>query len=186
MGRQALTMLLFSLYFWLLQPTHAAAQVCNGCKAWTEGEALDWSGFKANPDPDSRMLTSFMVEVTYTYKPGSNGNYVFEVHCDFKSNESWRRWERVRPYMLEHIQGNFDIAEIYARKLKQELEIYAALPNFNRGKAKWIYHKIEEERIAENAQYDIETNMGYYFKDQELWNQKIAGLLGDLKQYASR
>ncbi len=185
MKMQVLMLAIFLLFFTFLPPVQMRAQEYSGCKPWTEGKTLGWEDFKGTPDPDSRMLSTFAVEVTYTYKPDSNGTFIFDVHCDFKCDESWKRWERVRPYMLEHIQGNFDIAEIYARKLKQEFETYAALPNFTKGKARWIYNRIEEERLAENNLYDMETNLGYYFKDQELWNQKIAGLLGRLKRYAS-
>lgn len=174
------------LFYVFFAAAPATAQACDGCIAWTPSHILTWDDFWGTPEPDSRMMSHYEVIVSYNYRKNDSGNYVFDVHCDFRSNKSWRRSDRARPYMLEHIQGNFDLDEIYARKLKQELEAYAGLPHFNKGKIKWIYIKNEEDRIAQNNLYDLETNMGYYFKDQEAWNQKINGLLGGLSQYASK
>lgn len=164
----------------------SVAQSCDGCIAWSRVEKLGWADFKAKPDQYTITLNHFLVAVTYDYERNNSGTYVFDVHCNFMGNESWCIKERVRPYMLEHVQGNFDIDEVYARKLKQDLVRYASAETPSRNKIKWIYNKNEEERTAFNTQYDLETNHGYYFKEQEIWNQKIAAMLGELKPFASK
>jgi hypothetical protein len=178
--------IILALFLVPCAPVFSPAQPCNGCLPWAEGYQLAWEDFKAQPNPECRMLDNFNVAVTYDYTRNDSGNIVFDVHCYFVCDESWRVKERVRPYMLEHIQGNFDIGEVYARKLKQELTNFTASANYTKNKIRWVYKKNEEDRLAFNALYDIETNHGYYFKEQEAWNQKIAALLGGLRQYASK
>ena len=175
-----------ALLIFVTASNYAEAQNCRGCSTWTEGKQLSWEAFRSAPEAGSRMLHHYVIELSYNYQKEKGDTYTFDVHCNFKCAESWCRKERVRPYMLEHIQGNFNIGEIYARRLKKELTAISQQPGFSKKEIKHLYRKIEAERTSFMLTYDLETNQGYYFKDQEEWNQKLAAMLGDLSSFASK
>ena len=84
-----------------------------------------------------------------------------------------------------HEQGHFNIAELFARKLRKAYAVY----KFNVqtvGKdidKLFILNKLE--RTEMDMEYDKETNFSRNRKEQLLWNKKIEIELNNLTKYAS-
>jgi predicted secreted Zn-dependent protease len=84
-----------------------------------------------------------------------------------------------------HEQGHFDIAELFARKLRKAFVGY----KFNaQTVGKDIDHLFilnRQERTQMDMLYDKETDFSRNRKQQLLWNKKIKAELGTLQKYAS-
>ena len=84
-----------------------------------------------------------------------------------------------------HEQGHFNIAELFARKLRKAFAEY----NFNAHTVGKDIDKLfilnKQERNEMDALYDKETNRSQNGQQQVLWNKKIKSELDNFKQFAS-
>ena len=98
----------------------------------------------------------------------------------------YKAWEKdtLSNNLLQHEQVHFDIAEIFARKIRKEIT------GLRRDGAKEpsIYkqhiNKLFDEYNAKDIEYDKETQHGLVDGKQQEWNEKIAKELEELKEYA--
>src|ERR1700712_691710 len=86
--------------------------------AWTPVRKLVWDDFLCTPQKqgDAVASTSTSLGIAYQLK---NGQLSFHITCHFSKHKSWGSLKT--EYILAHEQGHFDITEIHARKLYQEL-----------------------------------------------------------------
>lgn len=82
--------------------------------------------------------------------------------------------------MLRHEQVHFDIAAIYACRLKQELESTFFFPENFKEQLRNIYQSLNQATAAEQARYDMETLHGIDADAQARWETAIAGRLQDV------
>jgi len=84
-----------------------------------------------------------------------------------------------------HEQGHFDIAELFARKLRKAFAEY----KFNAQTVGKDIDKLfilnKQERTERDVLYDKETNHSQNKQQQVLWNKKIKSELDNLKKFAS-
>ena len=85
--------------------------------------------------------------------------------------------------VLEHEQIHFDIAEVYARKMREKFQaIHAA--NYTLGD---IYHQVDDLLKAVDDyqdQYDQETFYGRSSRIQERWRNQIDDELKQLEEFS--
>lgn len=149
---------------------------------WNPKRKLSWSDFKAPPDKaiSAAALTSTDIKFDAGFE---NNSFKFHIHCMFVKNKSWGRVKN--DYILQHEQGHFDIAEIYARKLNKILKSYKPQGN-NPGKdVSKIYENIMQGYNEEQDLYDKETEFSKNHSKQEEWLRKIDGGLTELQDYAN-
>src|SRR4051812_33957026 len=92
---------------------------------WKENQQLQWDDFTGKINDTSKFDAECFAEVRYKYKFYSPQDFEFEVYANFDKNTSWRRKEMESEALLKHEQSHFDIAALFAEKLKNEFE------NFN-------------------------------------------------------
>jgi hypothetical protein len=148
---------------------------------WSYDRMLKWEDFLCEPvrNSDAVALTSTTLGITFKY---NSGRFVYNINCSFSKKKSWGLLRT--PYILAHEQAHFDISEIYARKLHQEMRNYR--PNFSTLKkdVSAIYERVIQEEKAFQEWYDGETSHSRKKGKQEEWLGKIDQLLEETEPYA--
>ena len=149
---------------------------------WSYDRVLTWEDFLCEPvrNSDAVALTSTTLGISFKY---SGGRFNYNISCNFSKKKSWGLLKT--PYILAHEQAHFDISEIFARKLHQEMKKYN--PNFStlRKDVTAIYDKVIKEEKAFQEMYDEETSHSRKRGRQNEWLEKIDQLLADTEVYAN-
>jgi hypothetical protein len=88
---------------------------------WQEGRSLTWDDFKGKPARrNSVASTSYEIVKEVKYH-GNTANV--SIRSLFFPYLSWKRNGRNDEDILKHEQGHFDIAEIFARKLRSKVKL---------------------------------------------------------------
>ena len=89
-------------------------------------------------------------------------------------NTAWMKPAGRTPEVLRHEQVHFDIAAIYACRLKQELESTFFFPESLKEQLRNIYQSVNQATANEQARYDMETLHGIDAEAQARWEAAIA------------
>ncbi|HEX8037663.1 MAG TPA: DUF922 domain-containing protein [Chryseosolibacter sp.] len=148
--------------------------------AWNEFYHLRWDDFRGQPGEDAIGDAGTAVQIKA--KPFRIKNVVrYDVVALFNRRKSWSRDQS--PALLDHERLHFDIAELYARKIRKRI---AQLHEAGVNDVKTYNAEIEELLTESNEvdyQYDIETLHGALSRQQAEWSQKVKTGLKKLEQY---
>ena len=149
---------------------------------WNASGRLTWNDYKARPDPaiDAAALTTTYLGIEYNI---TSTGFSYAIQCRFSKDRSWGLHQT--DYILEHEQGHFDIAEIFARKLNRQMKGYQFNRNSYQQDLKKIYNDIMDEKENFQDSYDKETNHSINKEKQAEWLIKIKTMLEDLKAYSN-
>ncbi|MCL5245979.1 DUF922 domain-containing protein [Cellulophaga sp. 20_2_10] len=143
---------------------------------WKPGVKLTWSNFKENAPVSNRVAAITASGINYKYTTSFKNNsasFTFEIGAFFYPNKSWYKKDLCTDITLSHEQLHFDIAELFARKMR--LKLSAIKPSSNTKKeVKDIYTKINKDLEAYQDLYDKETNYSRDIEKQFYWNNKVA------------
>lgn len=155
---------------------------------WREGFKLTYTDFEAIPNGNhpyaaitySGMSYGFNAEVV-------NGKVAvnYDVKCFFVANKSWMKMHLADENLLAHEQLHFDITELYARKLRQELSKMTFTENV-KSEIRQVYEKCHKEKKAYQNAYDEETNHSKRRAKQLEWEIKVAKELNEVKEFTSK
>ena len=160
--------------------TNTNTQVIN----WCEGHDLKWKDFKGRVPVTSSHAAQTAYEVGFDVNM-SAGKLNFIVTCNFLPNKSWVRKKDANDYILRHEQLHFDIAEIYARKIRKELNEADITVQNLQAKVDKIYNKNWSALTKMQRDYDQETKHSINKKEQAEWDAKITDLLKENLDYSS-
>ena len=104
-----------------------------------------------------------------------NGKANHIVTAEFEKNNSWYDSKYKSDDVLNHEQLHFDIAEVFARKLRSKLSSMKNACDRPPVVAEFQSNDREFDEFA--IQYDIETSHGTNKKKQIEWVNKIQSLL---------
>jgi hypothetical protein len=144
--------------------------------SWSAMRKLNWEDFRCEPkrNTDAVALTSTALGITYRM---SNGELDYEITCSFSKIKSWGILKT--PYILAHEQGHFDITEIFARKLHQELLDYKFSRRTYRQDVNNIYDRVVKAKEAFQKAYDGQTDHSRNKTVQKEWEERIAKVLDE-------
>lgn len=147
---------------------------------WSNTRRLNWTDFRANPDPSSpnAALTNTSINIEFGY---SKTELTYAIKCRFDKTKSWVRVKN--NLVLGHEQGHFDIAEIHARKLNKELKAYKFNSRTVSDDVNAIYERVMKQHHAAQNEYDRETDFSRKKDKQEEWLGKIEKELNSLQAY---
>lgn len=169
-----LPLCLFMLASHSLQPS--AIKPGEDLVDWSPWHKLQWSDYKGSPDSNSDAAASTTTIVGVEYKIGRT-DFSFSIHCRFSREKSWGLHKT--SYILQHEQGHFDIAEVYARKLNKALSEYKFnYRTYNRD-LNQIYNRVMREKENMQNQYDRETNHSIKKDKQIEWLGRIEQMLDE-------
>lgn len=148
--------------------------------SWNEFYKLQWDDFRGEPDPSSHgdAATAVLIKA----KPFLVRKEIsYDVVAVFNRSKSWIR--DTSPSLLAHERLHFDIAELYARKIRKKIsELKASgvddIKTFNAA-----IEQLLHESNAVDIQYDAETLHGAMSKKQASWEEKVADELDRLERY---
>jgi len=156
---------------------------------WDSAKKVLWSDFqgKVNPEVFGNALTAYKIdffpENVFVDEQDRIRNYQnLTVKARFYKKESWKT-PNVNNLVLIHEQLHFDIAELYARKIRkrfQELKI-------NKETRFTVYSKeykiLWRECRKYQSDYDYETHHGIKDEINKTWKEKVYKELASLEKY---
>lgn len=153
-----------------------------GLVAWNESKPLHWNDFSGKAKDTSVFDAEVFAEVRYTYQFNSLKDFHFDVRAHFDKSTSWSKSERQCEHLLKHEQTHFDIAELFARKMKADFETYNYTENFA-AEILAIFNQKKLEYHAMQQRYDEETNHSLNKEKQKEWETYIMEQLDIKKQF---
>ncbi len=177
--------ILISFYFLLSSDLLAQKNELNLTDSicWSEKEdLLKWADFQGPPDHSSDMAAGCAASIYVHGYWDDDGLLNFRVTNFFLKKDSWSK-STTSKLLLKHEKLHFDIAEVYARKIRkvidslkkedvEDVEIYEL-------KIQRLLKSRREEDIA----YDKATDHGRLFKEQTKYYEKIKKELHILRNY---
>lgn len=153
---------------------------------WDYNRKLSWDDFMGNPDTLETIVgkaTAVTVAKISCVSFIDQGMPNFVVENCFMKTSSWVNHQNEAS--LQHEQLHFDIAELYARKIRKG--IYELRNQGLREMAAYssLINKLLQERNLRDEAYDYETAHSLLAEKQSEWNKKIAKELEELKKYSS-
>ncbi|RNC88541.1 MAG: DUF349 domain-containing protein [Allomuricauda sp.] len=146
---------------------------------WSPDIRLEWSNFKGSVPPDAVPAATTASGISYKYSANLLHHEVdldFEVSAFFYPRESWYKPRVCDDNILQHEQLHFDISELYARKMRFQLQRTAFSKNVKQ-EIRDIYREILKELKDFQDRYDWETNFSRNKEAQQEWNARIAEAL---------
>lgn len=150
--------------------------------AWHRGYHLAWSDFMGRPDTSSNSTAGCAASI-YVKGFRDNGLPNFLVSNSFIKKEAWTK-DTTSVILLQHEQLHFDIAEVYARKIRKSIELLRR-KKINAVEAYTVeIQKLLKIRIETDTLYDEQTSHGINGNAQSSWKKKILKELDALNEYA--
>lgn len=149
---------------------------------WRAEWRLSWADFQGPVPMGASAAATTASGISYSYQAQLEGKgkveVVFDIQAHFYPSESWYRPDVCDDHILKHEQLHFDIAEIFARKLRQRLEAKQFTKNI-KAEVKQIYQKTVRDLSKFQNQYDRETDFSRNRENQLLWNELIGRMLNN-------
>jgi hypothetical protein len=147
---------------------------------WNEYRPLTWEDFQGKRSEDAAGDAGTVVQIKA--KPYMVKDQVkYDVAAVFVKTKSWRDAETKE--LLAHEQLHFDIAELYARKIRKVIAAYEEAGEHDIKKYNRVVQKLLYESNEIDIQYDLETLHGALQKKQSEWTANIHEELKSLSQF---
>lgn len=147
---------------------------------WSPDRKLTWDDFKeVEKISNNTAISCSGIEYELYEK-----EFAVEIKSCFYKNKSWVIKGEKTDKLLKHEQGHFNIAELYARKLRKAIKGKRFKKKHLKEKIILLYNKVMLELNSFNDLYDKETNYHRNQVKQEEWNQSIENELLNLKEYS--
>jgi hypothetical protein len=149
--------------------------------SWSANRKLTWKDFKGKPYNLKTELAITDYSISYTIHLVDQVLRIVVKNC-FSPNTSWAG-DTIRKVLLVHEQGHFDLAEIYARKMRQVLrdvkfKFDSVSLQFNK-----IYTSYYDQLNKEQDAYDIVTEYSENILEQKKFSMRIDSTLKLLDAY---
>lgn len=154
---------------------------------WKEDQKLIWDQFRSpvnrknNPDVVAYTHCGWEYSVIKSTNPKSP--VTIEITTIFNEDKSWKDVNRINDYVLVHEQKHFDIAEIFARKLRKEVADRIKNSGEYDKSFKAIYNAVSTDYRNFQISYDKDTQHGINKEKQAEYNARISEELDNLKSY---
>jgi len=148
---------------------------------WNENIPLQWDDFSGKADNSSNFEAESFAEVKYTYQFNNPRDFHFNVKASFNRNTSWIKQGYKSDALLKHEQVHFDIAELYARKLKIAFDHYTYSSNYEEEIAE-IFNRVKINYHKTQQLYDQDTKHSLIATTQKEWEVLVREELDKIKQ----
>ncbi|MCT2560328.1 DUF922 domain-containing protein [Chryseobacterium herbae] len=154
---------------------------------WNEDRKLVWEDFKSpvnrKNNPDVAAYTHCGWEYSVVKSTNPKSSVKIEITAIFNVDRSWKDTKRMNDYILLHEQKHFDIAELFARRLRKEVEEKIKTSGDYDKNFKTLYQKISNDYKNFQISYDKITEHGINKEKQAEYNALIAEEIDHLKSY---
>lgn len=142
---------------------------------WSPQFRLNWSDFRAKPEPNSRIAAVTASGISYSFSSMARDDFYeveYVVSTSFYPQKSWYQPHMCDELVLSHEQLHFDIAELFSRKMRRELAKMRFTENV-KAEIDEVYRQTLKELAEFQNRYDEETNYSMNRTAQLRWNQEI-------------
>lgn len=154
---------------------------------WEKGSKLKWSDFKGKPKSDTMKsaMTSSGIKFKVRSADGGKGKMklIFSIAAKFSPQRSWVRPGKESKYLLAHEQIHFDIAELFARRLRKNLT-QAYLSNSFQTEFKDVYYSTLQDMEQYKKRFNKATEYSRNKEYHKEWAEKIEKELKDYSKFA--
>ena len=179
--------LLFSIFFFNYAYSQSTFKN-DSVICWQEGLQLSWKDFQGKPDTVITYLgttATAVIAAPIRYRIIQLGNTIsVHVKVEFLKNHSWVT-DTTNDIGLKHEQLHFDIAELYGRKIRKEVEAFNDQGIYDIDVVTKRVKQLVIEKNERNTLYDRKTGHGIVDFRQLEWQEVIEKELEELKEYAS-
>lgn len=160
----------------LLFSTVGIAQNSSGIP-WSAERELTWDDFEKRVGQGGFYKAFTYSGIRYTVDSPGDTIEIF-VEAYFLEDQSWVYREFQTERLLNHEQRHFDIAEIYARRMRAELQKYEVhvmqfVSHDFGSDIKRTFNQLYDEMEQKQKDYDFETEHGLEDTAQARWNAWI-------------
>ena len=155
---------------------------------WNLSRLLKWSDFRGKVDPNKfgSALTSHKIEVlpaniVVDRNDNIQGYENLTVQAQFYRNSSWTVTNSQS--ILDHEQLHFDIAELFARKIRKEFSGFKANKIVTFSVYLDCYILLWNDSRNMQERYDSETRNGQDISKNQLWATEISKQLENLDNF---
>lgn len=175
----------WTLGFLLLVLTGSAQEKVenNSIIIWKKDRKINWNDFLSENSCQKQKGAGTAINIEF-YPKKFNCAQVEKIVVIAQMNklESWVKDKSVE--ILNHEQTHFDIAELYARKIRNAIqEFIEEIEGCDLQGVAEIYYRLEAEHWQTQFLYDEETKHSINSEKQQEWNIKIADSLETYKNY---
>ncbi|MCZ6693600.1 MAG: DUF922 domain-containing protein [Bacteroidetes bacterium] len=153
---------------------------------WHQDKRLTWPDFQGEPegDIDFKAMTNWQLSFDFQLsKAKGEINTHFNVYTFFDNQKSWVREGNGSEQLLQHEQLHFDIAELFARKLRKQFAIYSFKSENYQEELNLLFDASLDSCNVVQTQYDLDTEHGLNQEKQQEWLQKIDQELMQLNEF---
>ncbi|MGC5746591.1 DUF922 domain-containing protein [Chryseobacterium sp. NFX27] len=154
---------------------------------WQEDRKLVWDNFKSPVNrknrPDVAAYTHCGWEYSVVKSTNPKSPVKIEIMAIFNEDRSWKDVKKINDYILLHEQKHFDIAEMFVRKFRKEIQEKIKTSGDYNKNFKAVYSKISNDYKNFQMSYDRITEHGMNKEKQAEYNAIIAEELDNLKSY---
>jgi predicted secreted Zn-dependent protease len=154
---------------------------------WKENKKLVWSNFKSkiNNQRGKDIVAYTHCGWAYSVIKSSNPKDDAKVTIEtiFNEDKSWKDDKRINDYVLNHEQKHFDIAEIFARKIRKEIAEKIKTTSDYDKYFQTLYNRIVKDYKNFQALYDGVTEHGMNKEKQAEYDTLISNELEQLKNF---
>ncbi|KFE98967.1 DUF922 domain-containing protein [Chryseobacterium luteum] len=154
---------------------------------WQEDRKLVWDNFKSpvnrKNSPDVAAYTHCGWEYSVVKSTNPKSPVKIEIKAIFNEDRSWKDVKKISDYILLHEQKHFDIAELFVRKFRKEIEEKIKTSGDYNKNFKAVYNKISNDYKKFQMSYDRITEHGMNKEKQAEYNAIITEELDNLKSY---
>ncbi len=171
---------LFKILFFVFIPIFAHGQID---KIEWNSRKLTWNDFMGSVDFGNNIEVAGVCYGWSKDVKNIGRNIKVSIICYVDPNESWAKKVSINSkYILNHEQRHFDLAEIYARKIRQEISsLKYTDPLSLLDSIDVIYSEYTSLGNKEQERYDLETSHSENKDKQEEWNKYIDNQLKELE-----
>jgi len=146
--------------------------------SWDDGYQLKWTDFQGNTEGNFILAasTSYKIDllpesVLVDENDQIQGYEKLTVVANFYKNTSWHTTNS--QYILKHERLHFDIAELFARKIRKRFSELKKGKQASFAVYQDAFTLFWKECRKMQKQYDLETNHGRKLEVNEIWQTRI-------------
>ncbi|MEN8789978.1 MAG: DUF922 domain-containing protein [Flavobacteriaceae bacterium] len=142
---------------------------------WSPEVRLKWSDFRGQARENSPIAAVTASGLSYRFSSLEDDGYYeveYEVSTFFYPLKSWYQPHKCDDLVLSHEQLHFDIAELFARRMRRTIDNTRFTENV-KAEINAIYVQTLKELEDFQDKYDMETNYSMNKAAQLKWNKQI-------------
>ncbi len=150
---------------------------------WTKERKLNWSDFQLFSNDEASKAAESMIGIDLLSIPINDYDYKYVVFSYFyKKSSSVKTTDSL---VLKHEQLHFDIAELFARKMRKKLE-QLNMNDFDADVYNNVIDAIYDDYFLYQDNYDKETKHSINKEQQIVWQKKVAAEMQKLSNFNSK